>query len=198
MSPAKLAQATAFSLCFFLQFLPPIAAAQNCDGKLAPGDLRRCEEMFTRQVESGSRTSQLPGGWRLVRTPDPRSGKDTVSALHTADTEKSDVNFAGLTFRCGPAGIETLLVLITPLVRGSAYAVRAKAGSAETRFEAKALQGGEVLLLPPTATLLANGAWQTASELSVDIEAPSPIHGTVPLNGLSGAISALSQSCPAR
>src|ERR1700740_3151054 len=56
MSTAKLAQAAAFSLCFFLQFLPSTAAAQNCDGKLAPGDLRRCEEMFTRQVENGSQT----------------------------------------------------------------------------------------------------------------------------------------------
>jgi hypothetical protein len=197
MNPAKLAQAAAFSLCFSLEF-PPIAAAQNCDGKLAPSDLQRCEEMFTRQVESGSRTSQLPGGWRLVRTPDPDSGKEAVSVLHTADTEKSDINFAGLTFRCGRAGIETLLVLITPVVRGSKYGVRARANSPETRFEAKALQGGEVLLLPPNATLLANGSWQTASELSVDIEAASPIHGTVPLNGLSDALSALSQNCPAR
>jgi hypothetical protein len=116
--------------------------------------------------------------------------------LHAADTAKSDLNFAGLTFRCGPSGIETLFIVLEPLARGSQYAVRVKSGSTETQFEAKALQGGEVLLLPPSATALASGSWQAASELSVDIGGPSPIRGSVPIGGLSGALVALSQSCP--
>jgi len=171
--------------------------AQDCAGKLAPNDLKRCEDTFARKVETGSRASALSGGWRLVRTPDPRGGPDVVSVLHTADTLKSDADFAGLTFRCSRSGIETLLVLLPSLDRGSRYAVRIKSGTTETQLEATPLQAGEVLLLPPNATVLAAGAWRAASEISVDIAAPSPIHGSVPTGGLSGAMSVLSQSCPA-
>jgi hypothetical protein len=198
MNRTSLTVAGAFSLLFSLLFQPSNANSQECGGKIDPSDLRRCEEAFARKVAAGSRTSQLPEGWRLVKTPDPRGGPDAVSVLHAADTAKSDPSFAGLTFRCGRIGIETLLILLEPMIRGSRYGVRAKSGPAETQFEAKALQGGEVLLLPPNATALAGGSWQAAPELSVDIASPSPIHGSVPLTGLSDALSALSQNCPAR
>jgi hypothetical protein len=197
MHLANLARAAVLSLLFLLQFQPLNADSQDCSGKPAPSDLRRCEDMFTRRVEAGSRTSELSGGWRLVKTPDPRGGPDAVSVLHAADTTKSDLNFAGLTFRCGQAGIETLLILLAPLVRGSQYGVLARSGSSETQFEARASQGGEVLVLPPSATAMASGSWQTVPELSIDIAAPSPIHGFVPLSGLSGALQTLSQNCPA-
>jgi hypothetical protein len=197
MNRASLIQAAVLSLIFVAQFQPLNADSQDCSGKLAPGDRQHCEDMFARKVEAGSRISQLPGGWRLVKTPDPRGGPDAASVLHAADTAKSDLNLAGLTFRCGQSGIETLLILLEPLVRGSQYGVLVKSGAAETQFEAKALQRGEVLLLPPSATALAGGSWQAVPELSVDIAAPSPVRGSVPLSGLSGALSALSQSCPA-
>jgi hypothetical protein len=191
LSPAAL------TLLFFAQCQPLRADFPDCSGKLAAGDRQRCEDLFTRRVQSTSQTFQLPGGWRLVKTPDPRGGPQAVSVLHTADTGKSDANFAGLTFRCSQTDIETLLILLQPLARGSKYSVRIKSGSIETHLEAKALQAGEVLLLPPSATALANGPWQTIPELLVDIAAASPIHGAVPLNGLSSALSELSQSCPA-
>ena len=197
MNHAILTQAAVLLLLTISQFQPLNAYAQDCTGKLAPGDLRRCEEMFARKVAAGSRTSQLPDGWRLVKTPDPRGGPDAASVLHAADMAKSDLNFAGLTFRCGHLDIETLFILLEPLVRGSRYGVTVKSGSAETQFEATALQGGEALLLPPSATALAGGSWQAVSELSVDIAGPSPIRGSVPLSGLSGALQALSQNCPA-
>jgi hypothetical protein len=188
-------QAAVLTLIFLASLAP--LNAQDCSAKLAAGDRQRCEDLFARRVQAASQTSQLPGGWRLVKTPDPRGGPQAVSVLHTADTGKSDANFAGLTFRCSQDGIEALLILLQPLARGSQYAVRIKSGSVETLLEARALQAGEVLLLPPSATVQANGPWQTAPELLVDIAAPSPIHGAVPLNGLSGALSVLSQSCPA-
>jgi hypothetical protein len=197
MNHAILTRAALVSLSAISQFQPLNADAQDCAGKPAPADLQRCEDMFARKVEAGSRTSQLAAGRRLVKTPDPRGGPDAVSVLHSADTAKSDLNLAGLTFRCGPSGIDTLLVLLAPLARGSQYGVVAKSGSTETQFEAKVLQGGEVLLLPPSATAMASGPWQAAPELSVDIAGVSPIHGSIPLSGLSGALSALSQSCPA-
>jgi hypothetical protein len=177
---------------------PSQADLLDCSGKLAPPDRVRCEEVFSQRVLGASRTTQLAGGWRLVKIPDPRGGLEAVTVLHAADTAKSDANFAGLTFRCSLAGIETLLILLTPLARGSQYRVVAKSGPTETQFEAKALQGGEVLLLPPSATVLAGGSWQAAQELSVDVAAPSPIRGTVPIGGLASALLVLSQSCPKR
>jgi hypothetical protein len=198
MKLGNLTLAAVVSLLFLSQVRVLNADFKDCSGKLAPGDLQRCEDMFARNVAAGSRTSQLAGGWRLVKTPDPRGGPDAVSVLHAADTIKSDLNFAGLTFRCGRAGIETLLILLEPLALGSQYVVRVKGGATENQFEAKALQRGEVLLLPPSATALAGGAWQSAPELAVVIAAPSPIRGSVALDGLSGALSTLSQSCPAR
>ena len=196
MNRANLTRAAVLSLVFFARFQP--LSAEDCAGKLTSSDRQHCEDMFARQVQAGSRTSQLPGGWRLVKTTDPRGGPEAVSVLHAADTARSDANLAGLTFRCGQTGIETLLIVLEPLARGSRYGVLVKSGSTETRFEAKALQGGEVLLLPPSATALAGRSWQAVPELSVDIAGPSPIHGSVPLSGLSGALLALSQSCPAR
>src|SRR5260370_15241045 len=135
MQHGNLTLAAVVSLLFFSQVRELNADFKDCSGKLAPGDLQRCEDMFARKVEAGSRTSQLPGGWRLVKTPDPSGGPDAVSVLHAADTTKSDLNFAGLTLRCGQTGIETLLILLEPLARGSQYGVLVKSGSTETRFE---------------------------------------------------------------
>ena len=191
----RIHQIAALSLLFSVQLQP--SNAQDCARRLAAGDLQHCEEMFTRKVESGSRTSDLPGGWRLVKTPDPRGGPEAVSVLHAADTAKSDLSFAGLTFRCGQTGIETLLIVLDALDRGSPHDVIVKSGSTETRFEAKAIQGGVVLLLPPNATALASASWQREPELSVEIAGPAPIRGSVPIGGLSSALTVLSQNCPA-
>jgi hypothetical protein len=192
MKRANLTRAAMLSLIFFLEFQPIKAELQDCRER----DLQRCEDMFARRVRAGSRMSELPGGWRLVKTPDPRGGPDAVSVLHAADIAQSDLSFAGLTFRCSRAGIEALLILLNPLVRGSRYLVFLKSGSTETQFEATALQGGEVLILPPSATALAGGSWQAVPELSVEIAGPSPIRGSVPIGGLSDALLALSRSCP--
>jgi hypothetical protein len=196
MTPANLAPAVLLTFLFFAGLQPSTAESPSCGEKLTPGDRQHCEEMFAHQAQAGTHTSQLPGGWRLVRTPDPRGGPDAVSVLHAADTARSDLNLAGLTLRCSQTSVETLLVVLEPLARGSQYAVLVKSGSAEARFEAKALQGGEMLLLPAGATALAGGAWQREPELSIDIATPSPIHGYVPLGGLSSAMQALSQNCP--
>ncbi len=95
MKHGYLTLAAVVSLLFFSQVRALNADFKDCSGKLTPGDLQRCEDMFARKVEAGSRTSQLPGGWRLVKTPDPSGGPDAVSVLHAADTTKSDLNFAG-------------------------------------------------------------------------------------------------------
>jgi hypothetical protein len=55
------------------------------------------------------------GGWRLVRTPNQRGGADAVSVMHTADLFRSDLDFAGLTLRCGETGVEVLVILLQTL-----------------------------------------------------------------------------------
>jgi hypothetical protein len=196
--PTQFAQLAVLSLLLIGACHPVNADAQDCAGKLPSADRQRCEDSFTQRIRGTSRTSPLPGGWTLVRTPDPLGGPEAVSVLHAADMTKSDLKLAGLTFRCGRMGIEALLILLEPLTRGSRYDVSVKSGTTETRLEGKAIEGGEVLLLPPSAVSLASGAWQTVADLSVDIGGPAPIRGSVPVGGLSGALLALAQSCPAR
>lgn len=197
MNTTSLARTLTLLLLFFAANRPSTAYSQGCSQALAAADRQHCQELFNHQVQAGTRTTQLPGGWRLVRTPNPAGGPEAVSVLHAADSSGSDIAFAGLTIRCGQPDTEVLLILLNPLVRGSQYRILTKSGSAQTQFEAKAVQGGEVLLLPHGATDLANGSWQTEPELSVDIATPSPIHGSLPLAGLPSAMQALSQNCPA-
>jgi hypothetical protein len=197
MSRASLTRTVILLLVFLAEYQPSLGYSQGCSPILAPLDLRHCDEMLNRQVQAGTRTSQLTGGWRLVRTPDPGGGPEAVAVLHTASASGSDVRFAGLTFRCGHAGIETLLILLVPLVRGAQYDVLLKSSSTEAHFRAEAVQGGEALLLPQGAAALTGEAWQKTSDLVVDIAVSSPIHGVVPLAGLSGAMQTLTQNCPA-
>src|SRR5437899_1091146 len=61
------------------------------------------------RVESPKSTSEM-GGWRLVRTPNPRGGADAVSIMRTADSSRSDIDLAGMAVRCGEIGAEVLVV----------------------------------------------------------------------------------------
>ena len=172
--------------------------AQNC-AAAHPGDRAQCEQAFSRSVQSASRTTELAGGWRLVRTPDPNGGPEAVSVMHVSDTARSDLGLAGLTLRCGRQNLEALLILLEPLPHGARPAVSIADGAGRARFDAAALPGGEALLLPPAASGLAAGDWQKASELSVEIAAePAPIRGVVPVAGLASAWQSLSQACAAR
>ena len=53
--------------------------------------------------------------WRLVRTPNPAGGPDAVAAMRTAESARSDLDFAGLMLRCGEVEPEVLVVLVRPL-----------------------------------------------------------------------------------
>ena len=58
---------------------------------------------------------ELSGGWRFVRTPNPRGGADAISIMHIADLTRSDLDLAGLTIRCSKGGTELVVVLLRPL-----------------------------------------------------------------------------------
>src|ERR1700730_10668658 len=75
----------------------------------------RCYETsnaFGKQTNAQSTT--LSGGWRLVRTPNPQSGMDTISISHTAEVQKSDPNFAGMMLRCDEGQVEVLMIVLEP------------------------------------------------------------------------------------
>ncbi len=174
----------------------------DCSLRPTSSERLHCIEEFSQRTKAVNRTSELPGGWRLVKTPNPRGGSDAVSIMHISDSAKSDLALAGLTLRCAQSGgIEALLILLEPIDRKShttAITVTIKAGSAPTAFEASIVQGGEAVLLrkPPLEDVLK--AWQQASDLDIDIASDTPIRGHVAVTGLSDAMPALSQACAAR
>jgi hypothetical protein len=175
------------------------AELPNCSATMDPALRQRCEQEFSRRVTASSETAPLAGGWRLVKTADPHGGPKTVSIMHISDTSKSDFGLAGLTLRCGPTGIETLLVLLDPPPQGSHPLVTVKDGQHEMQFVATLVEGGQMLLLPQEASNSANTIWQSATELALAIASnPSPIRGVVPIEGLPGALRSLTQACSAR
>ncbi|KJC62745.1 hypothetical protein UP10_00755 [Bradyrhizobium sp. LTSPM299] len=171
----------------------------NCASGINPEQRRQCDEEAFRQVESGSQSTQLEGGWRLVKTTNPDGGADAISAMHVVDSVKSDARLAGLSLQCGRDGIEVVLILLEPVSRSTRPTVVLTTGEKPAEFEASVIQGGAALLLPAGASNLAAAEWQSAKELSVDIQSkPTEIRGAVPIGGLSAALRYLSQNCHVR
>ncbi len=178
---------------------PPRQGMLNCASSVSPEQRQRCDEEAFRQVETGSQSTQLEGGWRLVKSRNPDGGADAISAMHVADSAKSDARLAGLSLQCGRDGIEIVLIVLEPLSRSTRPNVALITGGKRAEFEASVIQGGAALLLPADASKLAAGDWQGATELSVEIATkPTAIRGAVPIGGLSTALGYLSQNCPAR
>jgi hypothetical protein len=159
----------------------PAPGFLNCSSGVSPDLRQRCDEEAVRQAEK-SRTTQLDEGWRLVRSWDPGGGADAVSVMHAVDTRRSDVGLAGLSLQCGRGGIEVVLIVLEALPRTTRPAVVLTAGTKRSEFEASVVQGGQ---------------WQSATELSVEIDTkPAPIRGAIPIRGLAAALRNLSQNCP--
>ena len=178
---------------------PPRPGMLNCASGVSPEQRQRCDEEAFRQVETGSRSTQLEGGWRLVKSKNPDGGPDAISAMHVADSAKSDARLAGLSLQCGRNGIEIALIVLEPLSRSTRPNVVLIAGEQRAEFEASVIQGGAALRLPADASKLAASDWQRATELSVEIATkPTAIRGAVPIGGLSTALRYLSENCPAR
>jgi hypothetical protein len=165
----------------------------------------RCYEAETSQPLNRAPPTAGPatvGPWPLVRTPNPTGGRDAVSVLKTADITKSDIDFAGLMLRCGEHNIEVLIVLVRPLPPRAHPRVAVTTGGKPIDFTGSVVPPGAEVLLPPEATALASGPWQTAPELSVEVGAvqgddpPSQIRGVISLAGLGAALAQLQANCP--
>ncbi|MGV7217919.1 hypothetical protein [Bradyrhizobium sp. UFLA05-112] len=171
----------------------------NCASGVDAEQRRRCDEEALRQVEAGSQSTQLEGGWRLVKSRNPDGGADAISVMHVVDGAKSDARLAGLNLQCGKDGIEVVLIVLEPLSRSTQPNVTLIAGEKQAEFQATVIQGGVALLLPADASKLAASDWQNANELAVEIGTkPSAIRGAVPIAGLATALRYLLQNCHAR
>lgn len=171
-----------------------LSASAAVTGVLPPATLPLpYERLMTRAALNLTGT-----GWRLVRTPGPEKSGDVVSIMHTADTMQSDPEFAGLLIRCRPdARLQIGFITITPFHPRSHPKVTVTAGSTAAHFQAEVLPPGSLVALPNEAEALVRGPWQSAKDLSVDIEGDgAKIHGAVRLEDLSAAISQLQPNCP--
>ena len=136
-------------------------------------------------------------GWRLVRTPGPDKN-DVVSVMRTADIMRSDAEFAGIMIRCrAKSALQIAFVVITPFHPRSHPKITVGINHSNMQFQAEVIAPGSLVSLPNEAEVLAKGAWQSAKELTVDIEGEgAKIHGVVSLENLAGAIAQLQASCP--
>ena len=106
-------------------------------------------------------SSELAGGWHLVRTHNPNGGADAISIMHTADTSRSDLDLAGLMIRCSETSAEVVIVLVRALpFRARPHVALGKPGN-ETQFEATVAPPGTAVLLPNGRDNL--GEWAVAS-----------------------------------
>jgi hypothetical protein len=140
--------------------------------------------------------SPLPGGWHLIRTKNPTGGPDAVSVSHTADVTRSDIDFAGVMLRCGEKNIEVIVVTVAPFSPRAKPEVTVRGNAQEWHFSAQVISPGAELQLPVEAVTLAFGAWQSASELTVQVVSPErSFAGVVAIEGMSDALAALSTYC---
>ncbi len=151
------------------------------------------------RAEQGS-SSELAGGWRLVRTSNPRGGADAISIMHTADTSRSDFDLAGLMIRCSGNGrAEAVVVLIQPFpLRAQPHVKLGKPGD-ETQFEATIGPPGTAVVLPMDAAILVRASWQPLNDLFIRVDnGQDTIRGVVVLSGLQAAFNKLVATCPAQ
>jgi hypothetical protein len=135
--------------------------------------------------------------WKLARANGPQDGETYISIMKTADTMRSDPDFAGLMIRCTPKGkIDVLIVLIQPFPPQSHPQVTIRSGSSFQVFEGAMTAAGAAVVLPDEAARLAQGPWQSVPSLSVSAkEKQSEIKGVVILDGLREAYNQLTGSC---
>jgi hypothetical protein len=157
--------------------------------------------IFTQvQVEVGGLGEAALGKWRLVRTPGPDKSGDVVSIMQTADTLRSDADFAGMMIRCRPnSALQIAFILITPFAPRVQPQITVSVNQGKVHFQGQVIPPGSMVSLPSEAGVLAEGPWLSASELTADIERNGgTIHGVVPLNDLTGTIGYLRSNCADR
>jgi hypothetical protein len=137
------------------------------------------------------------GTWRLVRTPDPATGREAVAILQAVDISRSDIDLAGLMIRCGESGPEALVVLVRPSRLKAHPTVTIEHAASKMELTARVVPPGALLSLPVDVSSLAAGAGQAAPELKLTVtDDQGMMKGVVPLAGIGKALQALRSNCP--
>jgi len=161
--------------------------------------LRCYEAEMSKSLAGTATTAPGTGTWRLVRTPDPAGGRDSIAIMQTANITRSDIDFAGIMIRCGESKLEVVAVLVTPLPPRSRPKVTVKTVQASQDFTGTVLGPGAAILLPAEASAFLSGAWLTAPDLTLRIaDDDTVVEGSVPLTGLGTALPQLTASCSSR
>ena len=187
----------------FVSFRPlaaPVLAGDHCrldpDGKAG---IRCRTDLLTVGSANQPQQGNELNSWRLVRTPNPAGGPAAVAAMRTAESARSDLDFAGLMLRCGEVAPEVLVVLVRPLPIHSHPDVAIDADGSSVNLIASVVPPGVLVLLPPEAAALAKNSWRRTAEVKITVaEKGISISGVVLLAGLDAAIPQLEASCLAR
>lgn len=192
-------------------WFPLITSSAFAQGPDLSRDFEKCKVIASDQARLDCLRNLLPSAastpatsaardlWPLVKTPNPKGGREAVSIMRTADTTQSDPDLAGLMIRCKeePPGLEVLLALVRPFPPRTKRDVVVTSGTAQTVLHAEASSTGTALLLPIEATAFTSGHWQELKDFAVTINDPEAnIRGVIPLGGLAPAMARLSASCP--
>ena len=143
----------------------------------------------------GSAAPQSIGQWRLLRTPNPRGGKEAISITRTGELSGSDPDFVGLMVRCAEPDIEVLLILIRPL----SFRAHPKVSINGAKFESSVAPPGSAVLLPSDVATTARQQWPALASLTFEVEESGTVtKGLVSLKDFDAALKALTAACPLR
>jgi hypothetical protein len=148
--------------------------------------------------QTGPSSVPVAGKWRLVRTPDPRTGRegnDIVSIMATAELSGSDVDFAGLSLRCADQDFEVLVFLLSPLPPQARPTIAINGRI----FQGSVVSPGTIILLPREASALAQDQWRPLPSISIEVENDgTKTRGLVSLKGFDAALQTLVGACSVR
>jgi hypothetical protein len=104
-------------------------------------------------------------GWRLTRSNAPGGGT-TASILRTADPGSSDVEVAGLLFRCAENGTDVLFIVLSPFGPAAKPKIAIDLGGLRVETAASVLPSGAGLLVPRDMLTLFGAPEKTMADLS--------------------------------
>jgi hypothetical protein len=187
-------------ICGAVVLIWTFGAASAESGSRLVEEIKPCSQASTaacppRLTQQAAASSASP--WKLVRARGDKAEVTTVSIMKTADTLRSDPDFAGLMVRCAAQGkVDVLIVLVTPLPPRSHPRVAIAAGEQTKIFEGTMAAAGAAVVLPDEAGALASGPWQRLRDLAISVEGGgNQIKGAVGLDGLAAAYNNLISSC---
>jgi hypothetical protein len=115
--------------------------------------------------------------------------------MATAELAGSDIDFAGLDLRCSGQDFDILIFLVNPLPPRARPAIAINS----EKFQGSVILPGTAILLPRTASALAQEQWRTLPSLSIEVEDDgTKTHGFVSLEGFNTALQTLMGTCSTR